>query len=173
MEGERNPVDRCHEIIAEGALFEFSPRFESRTHILKIGGCEIEAGYSGPELPSKDGKHYMTEEFIDQMIQWFKEGKNLAKRYAWEIVFGAYEIFSKEDSLVTVSIPEGVTVDVIGDVHGQPQTFIFFRTSAHCLHLSSRPILRRAALAIIDRQTQQQTLSAIQRRPCGQRIVVY
>jgi len=89
--------------------------------MLDIGGCEIEASYSGPKLPSKDGKHYMTEEFIEEMIQWFKEGKNIAKRYAWEIVFGAYEIFSKEDSLVTISIPEGVTIDVIGDVHGEFQ----------------------------------------------------
>ena len=52
------------------------------------------------------------------MIQWFKDGKTLPKRYVWEIVLGACEQFMKEESLVNVDIPEDVTIDVIGDVHG-------------------------------------------------------
>ena len=53
------------------------------------------------------------------MIEWFKAGKTLPKRYVWEIVLGAHELFAKEESLVNVDIPEGMTVDVIGDVHGK------------------------------------------------------
>jgi len=83
------------------------------------GGCDIDPSYNGPKLPSVNGKFHMTLEFIQEMINWFKEGKTLAKRYAWEIVIGAYEHFIKEESLVNVDIPEGVTVDVIGDVHGE------------------------------------------------------
>ena len=52
------------------------------------------------------------------MIQWFKDGKALPKRYVWEIVLGAYAHFMKEESLVDVKLEEGVTCDVIGDVHG-------------------------------------------------------
>ena len=52
------------------------------------------------------------------MIAWFKDGKALPKRYVWEIILGAYAHFASEDSLVEVPIPEGVTCDVIGDVHG-------------------------------------------------------
>ena len=52
------------------------------------------------------------------MISWFKDGKTLAKRYAWEIVMGAHDDFIQEDSLVELTIPPGVTCDVIGDVHG-------------------------------------------------------
>jgi len=52
------------------------------------------------------------------MISWFKDGKTLAKRYAWEIVMGAYDDFIKEQSLVDLVIPPGATCDVIGDVHG-------------------------------------------------------
>ena len=62
----------------------------------------------------------MTQEFIQQMLQWFKDGKALPKRYAWEIVIGAHDHFVKEESLVNVEIEEGVTCDVIGDVHGMP-----------------------------------------------------
>ncbi|PPR05835.1 hypothetical protein CVT26_010115 [Gymnopilus dilepis] len=100
VEGEKDPVIRCREMIEEGS-------------------CDVDATYSGPQLPSENGKYYMTLQFVQEMIQWFKDGKTLPKRYVWEIVMGAYEHFIKEDSLVNVNIEEGVTCDVIGDVHGQ------------------------------------------------------
>lgn len=52
------------------------------------------------------------------MIDWFKQGKKLSRRYAWEIVLGAHSSFVKEDSLVNLDLEDGVTCDVIGDVHG-------------------------------------------------------
>jgi len=100
MEEEKNPVDRCREIIVEG-------------------GCEVEKTYTGPKLSFEDGKYLITLQFIKDMIQWFKDGKTLPKRYVWEIVLGAYEQFMKEESLVNVDIPDNVTIDIIGDVHGQ------------------------------------------------------
>ena len=69
----------------------------------------------------------MSEEFISEMINWFKSGKNLPRRYAWEIILGAYSHFVKEESLVNLDIKEGMTCDVIGDVHGR---------SKHCSGLS-------------------------------------
>ncbi|KAH6914307.1 phosphoprotein phosphatase [Coprinopsis sp. MPI-PUGE-AT-0042] len=101
VEGEKDPVLRCQEIIAEG-------------------GCDVDRSYAGPVLPqNEDGKFYMTIEFIKEMIEWYKSGKNLPKRYVWEIVLGAHSYFAQDESLVDVEIPEGVTIDVIGDVHGQ------------------------------------------------------
>ncbi|RKH92317.1 hypothetical protein D7Y15_43940, partial [Corallococcus sp. AB030] len=44
----------------------------------------------------------MTQEFVEKMILWFKDGKTLPKRYAWEIVMGAHDHFVKEESLVNV-----------------------------------------------------------------------
>ena len=52
------------------------------------------------------------------MMQWFKDGKALPKRYVWEIVLGAYSQFGKESSLVELTLGNGRSVDVIGDVHG-------------------------------------------------------
>jgi serine/threonine-protein phosphatase 5 len=101
------------------------------------GSCEIEKNYEGPKLgKTDDGKYKITIEFIRSMIQWFKDGKTLPRRYAWEIVLGAHDHFVKEESLVSVKIEEGVTIDVIGDVHGaicsprssRSQTDIFCRT---------------------------------------------
>lgn len=53
------------------------------------------------------------------MIQWFKDGKSLPRRYVWEIVLGAYALFAAEESLVKLDLEEGMTCDVIGDVHGR------------------------------------------------------
>ncbi|OJA13066.1 hypothetical protein AZE42_01901 [Rhizopogon vesiculosus] len=121
VEGEKNPVERCHEIIAEG-------------------GCDVEKAYAGPHLSSaEDGKYVMTEEFIKGMIDWFKSGKNLPRRYAWEIILGAYSHFVKEESLVNLDVQEGMTCDVIGDVHGQFYDLLHLYsltgtpTEKHCL----------------------------------------
>ncbi|EGN99807.1 hypothetical protein SERLA73DRAFT_180021 [Serpula lacrymans var. lacrymans S7.3] len=61
----------------------------------------------------------MTLDFIKKMIDWFKDGKNLPRRYVWEIVLGAHSHFAKEESMVNLDLEDGVTCDVIGDVHGQ------------------------------------------------------
>ncbi|KAF8650446.1 hypothetical protein AX16_005249 [Volvariella volvacea WC 439] len=100
LDEEQSPVDRCLEIITEG-------------------GCDLEKTYTGPKLVFEDGKYSITLEFVRDMIQWFKEGKTLPKRYVWEIVLGAHEQFKKEESLVDIKLEEGMTCDVIGDVHGQ------------------------------------------------------
>jgi len=79
----------------------------------------VEKTYEGPKLETTDdGKYKITVEFIRSMIQWFKDGKTLPRRYAWEIVLGAHDHFAKEESLVDVKVENDVTIDVIGDVHG-------------------------------------------------------
>lgn len=79
----------------------------------------MDKAYAGPELTLENGKYTITHDFITAMIQWFKEGKALPKRYVWEIVLGAHDHFSKSESLIDVDLEEGVTCDVIGDVHGE------------------------------------------------------
>jgi hypothetical protein len=79
----------------------------------------VEKTYKGPQLDTTDdGKYKITMEFIRSMIQWFKDGNMLPRRYAWEIVLGAHDHFAKEESLVDVKLEQDVTIDVIGDVHG-------------------------------------------------------
>ncbi|KAH9978821.1 phosphoprotein phosphatase [Lactifluus volemus] len=115
MEEEKSAVERCLEIIAEGS-------------------CEVDKNYEGPKLATTDdGKYKITIEFIRSMIQWFKDGKTLPRRYAWEIVIGAHDQFVKEESLVPVNIDKDVTIDVIGDVHGQ------FYDVLHLLSLTGEP----------------------------------
>lgn len=80
----------------------------------------MDVSYAGPKLETLEGgKFSITFDFVKAMIQWFKDGKALPRRYVWEIVLGAYAHFAAEESLVKLDLEDGVTVDVIGDVHGE------------------------------------------------------
>ncbi|TBU56375.1 Metallo-dependent phosphatase-like protein, partial [Dichomitus squalens] len=115
MEEEKSAVVRCYEIIAEG-------------------GCDVDKSYTGPVLPTDDnGKFTIDIQFVRDMIQWFKDGKSIPRRYVWEIALGAHLYFEREASLVDVDIPDGQTIDVIGDVHGQ------FYDYLHLLSLTGEP----------------------------------
>ncbi|OCH95131.1 protein phosphatase 5 [Obba rivulosa] len=121
MEEEASPVDRCLDMIAQGA-------------------CEVDRDYTGPKLPVVEGgKFGINIQFIRDMIQWFKDGKALPKRYVWEILLGAQSHFAREESLVTLNLEEGMTCDVIGDVHGQFYDLLHLYsltgepTDKHCL----------------------------------------
>ncbi|KAI0675292.1 Metallo-dependent phosphatase-like protein [Trametes maxima] len=130
MEEEKNAAERCVEIIAEG-------------------GCDVDRGYAGPVLPkTEDGKFTIDLEFVRNMIQWFKDGKTIPRRYVWEIVLGAHSYFAKDDSLVEVNIEDGATIDVIGDVHGQYYDYL------HLLSLTGEPNEKHALLMngdLVDR----------------------
>jgi serine/threonine-protein phosphatase 5 len=76
---------------------------------LDQGGSPIESGYSGPQLPA-DGSP--TPEFIESMMDWFKDGNVLPRRIAWEIILGAYNVLKEEETLVDVEIPADQTIDV-------------------------------------------------------------
>jgi serine/threonine-protein phosphatase 5 len=79
----------------------------------------VDKAYAGPKLDvDADGKFKPSLNFIREMMQWFKDGKALPKRYVWEIILGADEHFRSEASLVDIPIPSGASCDVIGDVHG-------------------------------------------------------
>jgi serine/threonine-protein phosphatase 5 len=119
VEEEKTAVERCLEVIAEGAPSPLSPAVLGSNLEYSEGGCEAEKTYEGPKLEkADDGKYKITIEFIRSMIEWYKDGKTLPRRYAWEIILGAYDHFAKEESLVDVKVENDVTINVIGDVHG-------------------------------------------------------
>ena len=54
-----------------------------------------------------------------EMLEWFKSQKRLHKKYALQILQKATEILRSYRSVVDVDIPEGTTITVCGDTHGQ------------------------------------------------------
>ncbi|WFD44572.1 protein-serine/threonine phosphatase [Malassezia psittaci] len=118
------------------------------------GGALIASDYDGPRLPTEtssaseltpavEGKPFVgqiNEEFIEEMIEYFKQGKRLPNGIAWSIILGAIRAFEQEPALVSYKIPENTTIDVVGDTHGQFYDFL------HLLSLTGRPSKNHAVL---------------------------
>ena len=47
-----------------------------------VGGCDVDKAYAGPKLSvDADGKYIITLEFVRAMMEWFKDGKALPRRW--------------------------------------------------------------------------------------------
>ena len=74
----------------------------------------VDDKYDGARLGNE-----MTQEFIDDMITRFKDGKKLHKKYAFQIVQEVKNIVYEEATMVEVEVEKGTKLTVCGDTHGQ------------------------------------------------------
>ena len=81
---------------------------------------KVPDSYTGPHLPKgPEGQEHLgsiTEEFVEQMIEFFKKEGRLPARYVWQILLGANRAFLKESSLVDYKVEKGTTIE-IGRAH--------------------------------------------------------
>lgn len=78
--------------------------------------------YAGPRMdphPSAPGRHAVTLPFVTAMIDAFKRQQTIHRRYAFEIVLAARDVLTALPPLVDVDVPDGTSITVCGDVHGQ------------------------------------------------------
>ncbi|PLW11818.1 hypothetical protein PCANC_20237 [Puccinia coronata f. sp. avenae] len=101
--------------------------------LISEGACELDKSYTGPMLEKTANGWKASLKFIEDMLEWFKAGKTLPKRWVYEIVLGSHEILKNEATLTEYTIPKGETCDVIGDTHGQ------FFDVLHLLSLTGLP----------------------------------
>jgi serine/threonine-protein phosphatase 5 len=80
---------------------------------LDLNAMVVEEGYDGIRLEEE-----ITAEFVEDMIQRFKDGKKIHRKYVYQIVLKGKEIFSKEPTMPEVTIGEGKKITVCGDTHG-------------------------------------------------------
>jgi serine/threonine-protein phosphatase 5 len=81
---------------------------------LDIDNMIVDPSYDGAKL----GKE-MTLEFIEDMIERFKNGKKIAKKYAFQIILAVMDISKKEPTMIEHDVEEGTEITVCGDTHGQ------------------------------------------------------
>ncbi|EAT91443.1 serine/threonine-protein phosphatase [Parastagonospora nodorum] len=109
-------MHECEKIIKRDAFLkaievEDAP---SAAEGLDIEHMALERNYDGPKLEGK-----MTLEFIEDMIERFKTGKKIAKKYAFQIILAVMDIVKNEPTMVEHKVEEGCEITVCGDTHGQ------------------------------------------------------
>jgi hypothetical protein len=144
--------------------------------LIKTDSVPMDADYAGP-TPSYDepsGRYRPTKEFVEGMIQLFKDGGKLPKRLCWEVVLGCKDAVESELSLVETVVEKGVVCDVVGDTHGVSVRASSGRIDDDVDHLRRRSpaILRPMQPPVDDWRTLGRPHDRFQRRLCGSRILV-
>jgi len=83
---------------------------------VNVEAMRVEESYDGPRL-SDDG--VVTAEFMEELLECYREQKRLHKRYAFQMLLAAKKYFEAQPTLVDVSVAEGRKFTVCGDIHGQ------------------------------------------------------
>lgn len=81
---------------------------------LDLDSMVVDATYDGVKLENE-----MTQEFIDDMIERFKTGKKIHKKYVYQIVLAVKQIVYDEATMVEMQIPDDAKLTVCGDTHGR------------------------------------------------------
>lgn len=106
---------RIREIAFSKAIQSTNPQ-PKISNTIDLTTFKVDDSYKGPRI-SEDG--IVTLEFINEMIEAFKQQKLLHIQYALQIVLKAKEIFDKLPNVVDVKINKDEHITVCGDVHGQ------------------------------------------------------
>jgi serine/threonine-protein phosphatase 5 len=81
---------------------------------LDLDSMVVDSSYDGVKLERE-----MTLEFIEDMIERFKNGKKIAKKYVFQIILAVMDLVKKEPTMVEVDVEEGHEITVCGDTHGK------------------------------------------------------
>jgi serine/threonine-protein phosphatase 5 len=81
---------------------------------LDLDSIEVDESYDGVRLDKE-----MTQEFIDDMIERFKNGKKIHKKYVFQIIKAVRDIVYEEPTMVEMEIVPDTKLTVCGDTHGQ------------------------------------------------------
>ncbi|RDW89494.1 serine phosphatase-3 [Coleophoma cylindrospora] len=81
---------------------------------LDLDSMVVDADYDGVRLEKE-----MTTEFITDMMERFKNGKKIHKKYVYQIVIAVQKIVYDEPTMVEMEIEDDATLTVCGDTHGQ------------------------------------------------------
>ncbi|KAI9594917.1 Metallo-dependent phosphatase-like protein [Syncephalis fuscata] len=75
----------------------------------------VEDSYDGPRIKPEG----IDAEFVDDMMERFRQEKKIHRKYAYQIVLAIREYMLEQPSLIEVNIEKGHSLTICGDVHGQ------------------------------------------------------
>lgn len=80
---------------------------------LDVESMAVDPKYDGAKLGDT-----MTQEFIDDMIERFKNGKKLDRKYVFQIILAVKDIVYAEPTMVEMQVLKDQKLTVCGDTHG-------------------------------------------------------
>jgi serine/threonine-protein phosphatase 5 len=120
----KNPADKmakaqydaCQKMVKRDAFLKAIEVADapSAAEGLDLENMVVEEAYDGVRL-----KDEMTQEFIDDMIDRFKNGKKIHKKYVYQIILAVKDIVYNEPTMVETVVEDDRTLTVCGDTHGQ------------------------------------------------------
>lgn len=81
---------------------------------LDIDAIKVDDDYDGVRLGEE-----MTQEFIDDMIERFKNGKKIHRKYVFQIIKVVKDLVYNEPTMVEIGVDAGKKLTVCGDTHGK------------------------------------------------------
>ena len=105
----------CQKIVRQNAFFAAIEVGDepSAAEGLDVDSMAVDPAYDGARLGSE-----MTQEFIDDMTERFKNGQTIHRKYVYQIILATKKIVYEEPTMVEMEVPEGVELTVCGDTHG-------------------------------------------------------
>jgi serine/threonine-protein phosphatase 5 len=131
---------------------------------LDLDSMVVEADYDGARIGNE-----MTPEFISDMLDRFKNGKKIHKKYVYQIILAVKRIVYDEATMVEVDIEDDSQLTVCGDTHGK----LFLASHGESLLIRApRPVLRLDGALPIKRLSHRETSLSLQRGFRGSRFLV-
>jgi serine/threonine-protein phosphatase 5 len=111
----RLKLEECKKIVRQLAFFAAIELGDepSAAEGLDLDSILVEPEYDGVRLENE-----MTQEFIDDMMERFKTGKKIHRKYVYQIILAVKKIVYDEPTMVEVKVPDDVQLTVCGDTHG-------------------------------------------------------
>ncbi|KAF2722152.1 putative Serine/threonine protein phosphatase 5, partial [Polychaeton citri CBS 116435] len=120
----KNPADRvaksqydaCQKLVKRDAFLKAIEVSDapSAAEGLDLDSMAVEDSYDGARI-----KDTITKEFVEDMIQRFKDGKKLHRKYVYQIILKVKELVYNEPTMPEISVQPGHKLTVCGDTHGQ------------------------------------------------------
>lgn len=113
----REKLKMCQKQLAEERFKKAieSEKTKALSETLDLGSMSLDSSYDGPVYTT--GK--ITLDFCKDLLEWQRQEKKIAKKYAYAIVMDVISLLKSVASLVDIDVPEAGELTVCGDVHGQ------------------------------------------------------
>ncbi|KAI9812223.1 MAG: hypothetical protein M1826_002932 [Phylliscum demangeonii] len=136
--GARTKLAECEKVARRQAFLAAIEVGEpaSAAEGLDLEAIEVEKAYDGVRL---DGTT-ITREFVEDMTTRFQNGKKIHRKYVFQIILAATQIFLEESTMVEVEVAPSTTLTVCGDTHGQ------FFDLMNIFRMNGAPLSTRAYL---------------------------